>query len=269
MNEATPAPHPARILVALDASPQSLRALRVSLELAALLEAEVEGIFVEDINLLRLCGFPFCQEIGSYTGSVRRVDPRSIEAQLRARAVYIQHSVTTITAQSTVHWSFHVSRGAVVDELLTASAGATLLSVGRAGQLRRKTLGSTAHALVRQSRQPLLILGESGGLQPPLTAVYTGTPAADRALVWLAELARRSAQPVHVLLFAPPAHAHNAAELEAQARARLGDLPVKFTHVRYGNILGTLHAHDGGTLVLPSEQADLVAEHPGPTVIVP
>ena len=57
------APQANRILVALDASPQSEAALRAAAELAALLEAELEGLFVEDINLLHLCGLPFGREI--------------------------------------------------------------------------------------------------------------------------------------------------------------------------------------------------------------
>ncbi len=269
MNEVVLHPSPARILVALDASPQSVAALRAAMELAALLEAEVEGIFVEDINLVRLCGFPFSHEIGSYTGSLRRLDSAAIECQLRAMAARIQHSISALTAQSTVPWSFHVSRGAVVEELLTASNRAALLTLGRAGQVRRKSLGSTARELVRQSRRPMLILGETGRFQTPLTAVYTGTPASARALRWIAEVIRHGPQPVRVFVLAPPDGAQTPAELQDSARALLGDVQIEFIAVRYGNILATLHAHDGGTLVLPGEQADLLAEHVGPTVIVP
>ncbi len=39
-----------RIVVALDASPQSAAALRAAVQLAALLDAEVEGLFVEDVD---------------------------------------------------------------------------------------------------------------------------------------------------------------------------------------------------------------------------
>ena len=42
-----------RILVALDTSKHSLAALEAADELAAWLKAELFGLFVEDINLLR------------------------------------------------------------------------------------------------------------------------------------------------------------------------------------------------------------------------
>ena len=75
-----------RILVALDASPQSVAALRAAAELAALMEAELEGLFIEDINLLHLCGLPFSHEIGSYTAKRRQLDNLALERQLRGLA---------------------------------------------------------------------------------------------------------------------------------------------------------------------------------------
>ena len=274
MNERLHEEQPARILVAIDASPQSLTALRAALELATLLDAEVDAIFVEDINLLHLCGFPFNREIGSYTGSLRPLESTAIESQLRAVAGRIQRTITTLAAQSPVRWTFRVSRGPVVDELLAAAGSASMRSMGRAGQLRRKSLGSTARALVQQSRRPLLILGESGGFQQPLTAVFTGTPAAERALHWIAGVTEHTPQPVRVLLLLPPGTpreemARTLQLLQERAQEILGEAAVQYIPVRYGNVLATLNAHDGGTLVLPGEHADLLADHLGPTVVVP
>jgi hypothetical protein len=74
---------------------------------------------------------------------------------------------------------------------------------------------------------------------------------------------------VRVFLVVRPDIARTVAELEAEARALLGDLPVEFMTVRFGSVLMTLCAHNGGTLVLPSEYATLLSEHTGPTIIVP
>ncbi|MBK7177644.1 MAG: universal stress protein [Chloroflexi bacterium] len=52
-----------RILVALDASPHSLAALEAAIDLAERLDAELQGLFVEDINLLRLAQLPFAREL--------------------------------------------------------------------------------------------------------------------------------------------------------------------------------------------------------------
>ncbi|MGD8821809.1 MAG: universal stress protein, partial [Anaerolineales bacterium] len=64
-----------RILVAVDASSHSRAALEAAAELAASLEVELVGIFVEDINLMRLAELPIAVEIETPTGQVRRIDP--------------------------------------------------------------------------------------------------------------------------------------------------------------------------------------------------
>ncbi|MGD9028912.1 MAG: universal stress protein, partial [Anaerolineae bacterium] len=52
-----------RILIALDASSHSIAALRAAARLASSLEAELHGLFVEDINLLRAAGLPMAREL--------------------------------------------------------------------------------------------------------------------------------------------------------------------------------------------------------------
>ena len=52
-----------RILVAIDTSPHGSAALEAAARLATELRAELEGLFIEDINLLRLAGLPFAREI--------------------------------------------------------------------------------------------------------------------------------------------------------------------------------------------------------------
>jgi nucleotide-binding universal stress UspA family protein len=175
----------------------------------------------------------------------------------------------SLAGKPSVRWTFQVRRGSVINELLAAAQSADLLSIGRSGQGRRTTLGSTARALVQRSQRPVLLLDTDGGFVYPLMAIYTGSDTSQRVLQWLSTLARRNPHPVRVFLVVRPDIAHTVDQLEAEARAILGDLQVEFITVRYGNVLMTLRAHNGGTLVLPSEYADLTAEHTGPTVIVP
>jgi nucleotide-binding universal stress UspA family protein len=269
VNESTLKPQSRRIVVALDASSYSQAALRAAAEVAALLDIDLEGLFVEDINLLYLCGFPFNQEIGSYTATARRMENAIVERQLRTQASLIQQSINRIVLKTPIRWTFQVRRGSVVNELLTAAQDAELLSIGRSGQVRRTSLGSTARALVKSSRRPVLLLGEDGQLVYPLIAIYTGSETSTRVLQWIASFTRHSPRRVRVMLVVRPDIPRPIEELEVEARALLGDLPVDFIRVRYGNLLMTLRAHNSGTLVLPSEYADLVTEHTGPTIIVP
>lgn len=258
-----------RILVALDASPHSIAALKAAVELAALLEVELEALFVEDINLLRLCSLPFSQEIGSYSGRPRPLDNSQMERQLRTLAGMIERTVSQVTLRTPVRWRFQVRRGAVVEELLAAAQQAALLSLGRAGRARRKTLGSTAQSLVRQSPRPLLILGEDGGLRDPLTVVYTGSPAAQRAVNLAARLAERGKRLVQVLLWRAKPAEQEGDHPEVEARILLGDVAGNLRLVTWRELVEILNTRDGGTLILPNEHAALMSEFDGPTILVP
>ena len=56
-----------RILVAVDASHHSIAALEAAVELATRFQAELLGLYVEDINLLRLAQLPFGREVGTFS----------------------------------------------------------------------------------------------------------------------------------------------------------------------------------------------------------
>ena len=280
-----------RILVALDASPQSVAALRAAVELAALLEAELEGLFVEDINLLHLCGLPFGREIGSYTASVRQLDNRAMERRLRVLAVVIREAMEREAAQLPVRWTFQVRRGAVVAELLAASQSAAMLSLGRAGRSRRQTLGSVAESIVRQSSRPVLILGEQGGLQRPLALLYTGTEAADRALRLAInlEVRRESGSPpgrepsrraservsehsgLHVWALSEAGSGTSPSRLQNQANAMLVEagLQPSAVAITERDLPELLDVRNPGTLILPSDHSSLLSRWVGPTILVP
>ena len=76
-----------RILVALDASPHSQAALDAAATLAARVSAELQGLFIEDVNLLRLAELPFAREVGSFTATHRRLDARDLERDKQAPAL--------------------------------------------------------------------------------------------------------------------------------------------------------------------------------------
>ncbi|MGI9243387.1 MAG: universal stress protein, partial [Verrucomicrobiales bacterium] len=63
-----------RILIGLDSSPTSLRGLAAAAEMAARLDAELVGLFVEDDNLLRLARLPQSYEIGMQSARSRNLD---------------------------------------------------------------------------------------------------------------------------------------------------------------------------------------------------
>ena len=72
-----------RILVALDGSVHASGALEAATALAARLHAELEGIFVQDVDLARLAALPIGREIQFLTGQGRDFTADELDAQNR------------------------------------------------------------------------------------------------------------------------------------------------------------------------------------------
>ena len=72
-----------RILIALDASPASQAALDLAVELAVRYQAELIGIYVEDINILRSADIPFTEQFGIYSAASRQIDREIVQRDHR------------------------------------------------------------------------------------------------------------------------------------------------------------------------------------------
>jgi nucleotide-binding universal stress UspA family protein len=73
-----------RIVVAVDSSPHAQAALDAAAALAARMHAELEGLFVEDIDLLNLAALPFGREFNMATGQARPFDAGALREQMEA-----------------------------------------------------------------------------------------------------------------------------------------------------------------------------------------
>ncbi|MFQ6102283.1 MAG: universal stress protein [Anaerolineae bacterium] len=173
-----------RILVALDASRHSLAALEAAAELAASLEAELQGLFVEDINLLRVAGTPVAREVRYPFVTAARLDRTRMERELRAQATQARQALAAACERRQIRWSFRVVRGEVAPEVLAAALDADLLSLGKASRplIRRVRLGSTARAAAAQAPKSVLLLQRDVSIKPPVMVAYDGSPTAQQAL---------------------------------------------------------------------------------------
>ncbi len=140
-----------RILVAIDTSARGAAALEAAARLATELRAELQGLFVEDVNLLRLAGLPFTKEIDSSSGKIRPLDPAEMEQTLRTRAEGVRLAIAETAQRTSLRWSFRVSRGSPVPTMLTESLEADLLLIGSERSVPTPALG-TIH------RAPIMIV---------------------------------------------------------------------------------------------------------------
>ncbi|MFZ7127654.1 MAG: universal stress protein [Desulfobacterales bacterium] len=173
-----------RILVALDASPASRSTIQTAVDLASRFDAEVVGLFVEDVDLLRVASLPFVREVGAFSLLARKLDYDVMQRQLRAQAEQMRRALATAAEVHGVTWEFLVKRGAVTAEVMTAGANADLMIIGRAGRAltARRRMGSTVRTMVLQRPGLTFILTTT--LQPthPVIFLYDGSVAGEKAL---------------------------------------------------------------------------------------
>lgn len=198
-----------RILVALDTSPHSVAALEVAVQLAEEWNAELVGLFVEDLDLLRLAQLPFAQEVSAYSARLRSFGPEQLELQLRAQAARLRRQMARMAMRRGINWSFEVSRGDIAAELLEQAEGADLVVLGKTGWSESRTMGSTTRLVVTRSETRVLIVRQATHLVPSLRVIFDGSEASLRALRSAAMLAEREIRELSVLLVA-----------EAEARIR-------------------------------------------------
>ena len=191
-----------RILVALDTSAHSIAALQAAADLAATLQAELRGLFVEDVNLLRLAALPFAREVRWTTASRQTLDEAEMERELQLRASQARRALIYAAEQAEAEWSFRVVRGMVSKEVIEAALDADLLSLGRASRTRasRVPLGSTAKAAAGKVEGAVLLARMGADLEQPIIVTYDGSPPAARALAAAARMSQTNGSNLIVLI---------------------------------------------------------------------
>jgi nucleotide-binding universal stress UspA family protein len=200
-----------RVLVTCDTSPLGTAALDAAASLARHLDAELAGLFVEDINLLRMATLPFAREYALASAAVRPVASGELERTLRQQADALRGALSRAAQTLSVPWSFQVVRGALLDSVLEAMRAPDLVVFGHTGQfavvpgIRQAPAQSRPHSAEAVPRQPIL-------------TIYDGSPAADRALTAAQTLAQVHRTNVVVLVQAE--EAATVASLRARAMAQ-------------------------------------------------
>ena len=183
-----------RVVVALDSSRASRSALDASAGLAAGLGAELVGLFIEDVNQLRLGALPFTRLVGPGPLS-SDVDVRTIERSMRRAAAEARTALERLAAARAVPVpvSFRVVRGAIARELGAAAEPADLIVVeesalGRAARSALTSGGASVLCLCAGAdgvKEVVVAFGESEQDRRALDAALRVARATDRTLTVL------------------------------------------------------------------------------------
>jgi nucleotide-binding universal stress UspA family protein len=237
-----------RIVVTLGGTEPGRPDLDIAVRLAAVLGAELEGVFVEDINLIRLSGLPFLREVRACSLVEELISTESMQRDLRAMAREAQRMLQQAAQAMGVGCSFRIWRGPTAVETLSTSFEADIIVS------LRSMRPPTAYRAVRLGSRREPAVADAVGA---ISVLITDSPLADKALAAACQLANNLGTGVRVLL---PAEEPSAAGLRQRTSELLRAHAQRASFVR----LGSDSAAALAAAMQPSGNGVLIAEvdHP-------
>ena len=173
---------PKRIVVALDTGSLTSAAIETAARLAIGLRAELEALFVEDVNLRRLADLPFARGLGNTSAQHRRFDVAELDRAIGVQARQVRRALEAAARGLPLSWSLEVVRGDLIAVLLQRTATADLLVLGRTR--RPAYRGAHVERVVHRRERRVV--------RHPIVALFDGSAAAARVLDAALALERRA-----------------------------------------------------------------------------
>lgn len=120
-------PYARRLMLALDAGRCGATDIMLAVELATIIGAQLEGLFVEDADLMDLARLPFAREVGGRSGQDRPIERAPMEALLRRRIERTAGELERAGLARHVPVSHSTARGKVVHQALLKASGSDVL----------------------------------------------------------------------------------------------------------------------------------------------
>ncbi len=244
------------IVVAINAARRCGQTLELAAALATSVGADLEVVFVEDANLLRLADVPVTREVDRISGMTRALDSRRMLRALHCETRQLRRELSRIGKTTSVRSTVRVVRGHYLTEALAASANVDVTFVHGAGQLLPGEHRSSASVRPFAAGPAHPRARPPGGKKPPWT-LFDGSPASRRALEVALKLARTlSCSPVVVL------SARDTGEIERRkhaAQIAAGRVGLRFLVVaenRFSELSQALAPGTGSLLVLARTTPD-------------
>jgi nucleotide-binding universal stress UspA family protein len=178
------------ILVSLDSSTHSFAALQAAVELSRHYDADLRGIFVEDITLLHLAESPFHKEVGEYSAIVREISTEEISRGILVQSKWVINTFRKLINQTNIRGDFSILRGKVIEMIYHETERCDLLVIGKTGTnlLRKRGLGSTTKYLIKHSKISLFLVEEDNRIGYPMIVLYEDSATGQISLETAREL---------------------------------------------------------------------------------
>jgi hypothetical protein len=140
-----------KVVLAADAGSYSIASVNLAVAMAASAHSLLQGLFVEDEDLLQLSGLPCAREITLTTGTQRNTSIEHLQRSLRLVASEFRQTLQQQAQARQVPWRFDTVRGRVRDFGLKPTGGATFTILAHASTHRLQ------YTQLRPARRILLL----------------------------------------------------------------------------------------------------------------
>lgn len=160
-----------RITLTIDADSYTPNTVDIAVALAASLNAQLQGLFIEDSDLSRLVDLPCSTEITFPFATERALNKSSLQRSLRALGTQARDYLAKTAEGSSVQWNFSTISGKRTEVALTSTDESELLIIGQASNYHMPAMHQ------RRSRRILLIDDYSPSLLAALKVILEQTAA--------------------------------------------------------------------------------------------
>lgn len=246
------------ILVAIDTSTHSHAALEAAVALAKTMEANIQGLFVEDELWNKITNLPSTRAVNALTGDVLPLENDTLEHQVAILRNRLRRKLEKMSSQNRVKYSWSSARGNVEKKILEASENADLITIGLKGQsARRKNLGSSAKMIIQKAEKPVLILKEGLHLGTTLTAVYDASKESQRGIRLALKIAEKNKSSLKVLVVDNNPDAVDQRNKELEKILENNEVSVQVELMKstdLGSFLNSINEQRSGLLIIPKSQ---------------
>lgn len=192
-----------RVLAVFDAATSNTESLNTLAEMAANLQASLDLLFVEDVELEQVAGLPFARQVNLRTGAVAPLASNELEAETRAAEARLRRWLATAATKRQIRWSIRTIRGQISDALPTTPEPADLLVLRhRSGWERPRATIPEPDSVARQAGHSVLLLDHRGPPPRGVAVLYRPGREGRSAVNLAARLAAAHRRPLDVLV--PP-----------------------------------------------------------------
>lgn len=273
-----------RILVAFNPMTSGTALLDTAVQFARHIEAELEALFVEDIELMRLAELPFVYELSLPGGTAKPLDIGEIERTWRALAANMRQALEARAQESAVRCSFRVVRGRMDTEVRAAADAVDLVILDWNGGAvtRHARLKSRLSLAATESSRPILMLRGRQAAIESVIVLYADAESSKAALGIAAGLSAKlgsgaGSPRITIMCFGATKEQAERAETGAREILKRQGIGANFRRVSgTGELLAALGMPTDALLVLPEslpwldsgEVERLVADWQGPVLVV-